>query len=53
MQYVEGLQKELADAKGGKYELELKAIETMAYVEKLQKKATLKYQITKFARKDK
>ncbi len=53
MAYVEKLQKELDSVKGQKYELELKAIETMAYVEKLQKKATLKYQITKFARKDK
>lgn len=47
MNYIESLQKELADVKGQKYELELKAIETMQFIEELQKKATLKYQIRK------
>lgn len=53
MKYVDSLHQELAETKGQKYELELKALETMQYVEQLQKKATLKYQLTKFVRKSK
>lgn len=53
MKYVDGLHQELAEVKGKKYELELKALETMQYIEQLQRKATLKYQLTKFIRKGK